>query len=71
MRTLQKYSKDLLPQNEEIEINYMNQFLLTSLFISAYKTGDTTDVESYWDHYKGKDKPDVMVKFTHGLISRE
>ena len=68
MVDLQETVRYLLPLETDIEANYLNQFLLTSFFISAYVTGDTSGAAGYWGHYRQKDDPDIMTKLTYGLI---
>jgi hypothetical protein len=70
MVALRKSSLELLPDNSDIEGSYFDQILLSSLFIAAYKTGDSTGIGSFWDRYYSKNNPDVMTRFTYSLAAR-
>lgn len=68
MHSLQTLSRELLPEDGPIEDDYINELLVTSLKIAAFKTDDSSGLNSILERYEGEKRPDIMNRITNELI---
>lgn len=70
MPLLYKYSKELLPSSGPIENDYINRFLMVSMSVSAWKTGERKGLEEIWQRFDLKGDSDIMSRISMQLLKQ-
>lgn len=70
MPSLYKYSIELLPSSGPIENDYINRFLMVSLNVSAWKTGERRELEEIWQRFDLKGDSDIMSRISMELLKQ-
>ncbi len=70
MPSLYRYSRELLPSSGPIEDDYINRFLMVSMNIAAWKTGETGEMQEMWKRFDNSGEPDIMSRISKELLKQ-